>query len=341
MVNEEIYETLIKMPNLMETALRELKLNGRLKRDSINKVAFFGMGGSGIAGRIISEWMSEENIQITAYNHMKIPKNLDSETLIVAISYSGNTEETIMIVEEALRENRPFTIISSNGRLIEIAEEINIPHIKIPKIFNQPREALPYLFIAAVKVLMEIELVNSRHLEELSETIKVLYGLKEEISLNNLPRKYAEKLYDKFISIYTYNPLTISAIRFKQSLNENSKVIAKVEEIPEAGHNAIMEFEEESKILEKLAVIIIREGKIKDTLIEKSVETFKELAIKRRINLEEILVKGEGVLSKIFSAIYLGDLTSIELANIKMIDARKIDSINYLKGKIRKSYLHR
>ncbi|MEM0211051.1 MAG: bifunctional phosphoglucose/phosphomannose isomerase [Candidatus Methanomethylicia archaeon] len=339
-MNKEIYETIFNMPNLMEKALMELNLNGDIKYN-INKVAFFGMGGSGIAGRIISEWVIEDGkLQISAYNDMKIPRKIDKETLIVSISYSGNTEETIMVAENALRENYPSAIISSNGKLIEIAEKNNIPYVKIPQIFNQPREALPYLFIAAIKVLMEINFINSKHIKQIHETIKTLYNLREELSLDNVPRKIAEKIHNKFISIYTYDPLTVSAIRFKQSLNENSKAIAKVEVIPEAGHNAIMELEEDTKILGKMIMILIREEDIANRLIEKSIETFKELAVKREMELEEIVVKGGSTLSKIFSAIYLGDLTSVELANIKMIDARKIDSIKYLKSRIRELYLH-
>lgn len=340
MINKEIYETILNMPNLMEKALVELNLRGEIKHN-INKIAFFGMGGSGIAGRIISEWINEDGrLQISAYNDMKIPKKIDKDTLIVSISYSGNTEETIIVTENALKENYPSAIISSNGKLIEIAEKNNIPHVKIPQTFNQPREALPYLFIAAIKVLIKIDFINSKHIEQLNETIKTLYNLREGLSLDNIPRKIAEKMYNKFISIYTYDPLTVSAIRFKQSLNENSKAIAKFEVIPEAGHNAIMEFEEDPKILGKMMAILIREEKISNRLIEKSIEVFKELAVNREMELEEVIVKGESTLSKIFSAIYLGDLASVELANIKMIDARKIDSIKYLKGRMRELYLH-
>lgn len=336
-MNEEIYETIMKMPEYMEKALKELNIIGKLPRE-VKGVAFFGMGGSGIAGKIISECMSEYEFKILAYNDLSIPKNIEKEILIVAVSYSGNTEETLNVAKEAIANDRPLAIISSGGKLIELAKLRSIPYIEIPRIFNQPREALPYLFISTAKILMEI--VNEISiLNQINDVIIVLYEIMKKIKLDNEPMKIAKKILNKNITIYTYNPLTVSAIRFKQSLNENSKVIARMEVIPEAGHNAIMEFEEDYNLLKNMSTIIIRENEIKNKLIKIMMNTFIELIEKRNIQFEEIIVEGNNNLSKVFSAIYLGDLISVELANLKGIDARKINSIEYLKSNINK-YLH-
>ncbi|MEM3615479.1 MAG: bifunctional phosphoglucose/phosphomannose isomerase [Candidatus Methanomethylicia archaeon] len=336
MKNRGIYETILKMPELMEKAYEELKVIGEI-RGEVGKVAFFGMGGSGIAGRIISEWLNEENGEqlITCYNDMKMPKWVDEETIIIPISYSGNTKETIMATKTAIERKLNIAIISSGGKLIETAERSGIPYVKIPPIFNQPRESLPYLIMAAIKVLLNLKVINEENIKQIKKAIETLYNVREKIIRDKTPEKLAQKMFNKMIQIYTYNPLTAAAIRFKQSLNENSKTLAKLEIIPEAGHNAIMEFEGEAELLNKNIAIIIREGEIENKLIRISMEVFKELMLKRGMNVEEIISIGEIAISKILTAIYIGDLASIELANIKGVDAREIKSIRYLKSKIR------
>jgi glucose/mannose-6-phosphate isomerase len=336
-MNEEIYETIFNMPEFMEKALRELKLNGEIPSE-IDGIAFFGMGGSGIAGRITSEWLNYEGgINAHSYNEIIIPRNLSKKTLITLVSYSGNTEETLMAAKRAIDEGYKVAVISSGGRLIELAVEKDLPHIKIPKIFSQPRESLPYLFTATVKVLIEAKIMGSGQLNQLEECIKTLYKVKRGLRENNIPKMLAERVYGKIISIFTYTPLTPAAIRFKQSLNENSKVVAKVEVIPEACHNAIMEWEEDPEILRKIAMVIIRGDNMGGKLIEISVNTLKDIALQKSATVEEIYAIGNNVLSHIFSAIYIGDLVSIELANMKGIDARRINLIDYLKGRIRSS----
>jgi len=336
-MNREMYETILNMPDFMEKALKELKLNGEVPLE-IDGIAFFGMGGSGIAGRIVSEWLNYEwGVNVYSYNEITIPRNLSRNTLITLISYSGNTEETLMVAKNAINGGYKVAVISSGGRLIEIAMEENLPHIRIPRIFSQPRESLPYLFTAAVKMLIETKLIGNAQINQLNDCIETLYNVKNGLNTNNIPKILAEKVYSKIISIFTYTPLTPAAIRFKQSLNENSKVVAKVEVIPEACHNAIMEWEENPEILRNIAMIIIREGVVKERLIEISINTLKEIALQRGATIEELYASGSNVLSNIFSAIYIGDLASIELANIKGIEARRINLIDYLKGKIRSS----
>ncbi|MCC6017985.1 MAG: bifunctional phosphoglucose/phosphomannose isomerase [Candidatus Verstraetearchaeota archaeon] len=336
-MNEEMYETILNMPEFMEKALRELKLNGEIPPE-IDGIAFFGMGGSGIAGRITSEWLNYEwGVNVHSYNEIIIPRNLSRKTLITLVSYSGNTEETLMAAKKAIYEGYKVAVISSGGRLMELAVEKGLPHIKIPKIFSQPRESLPYLFTATIKVLIEAKIIGSEQLNQLDECIKTIYKMREGLRENNVPKMLAERIYGKIISIFTYTPLTPAAIRFKQSLNENSKVIAKIEVIPEACHNAIMEWEEDPEILKKIAMVIIREDNVKEKLIEISMNTLKEIALRKGATMEEIYAIGNNVLSHIFSAIYIGDLVSIELANMKRIDARKINLIDYLKGRIRSS----
>ena len=333
MMNEEAYKSIIQMPQYMKKALKNLKLNGRLDKE-IDRILIIGMGGSGIIGNIIEEWLEYSiRIPLTTWKDYKLPNWCDKNTLVIAISYSGETEETVTATMNAIKNECMIAIVTSDGRLLKIADDGGIPYIWIPKKFAQPREALPYLFIAVTKILEEIGILNESMEEEIEETIEVLKEIHDKFLNEMRPRLIAERILGKIITIYAYRPLRSAAQRFKQELNENGKCYSKIEFLPEAGHNDIMGWEEDEEILKNIAVIFLRD-KDENEKMKRRIEVMKEIIKIKGSRIIEINALGSSSLSKIFSTIYLGDLISVELANLKGIDARRVESIMKLKEKL-------
>jgi len=332
--NERAYEIAFQTPQHLEEANRRCSLIGDLE-EKVDKIIFVGMGGSGIIGDIIEEWLEDKtNVEIRVWKDYSLPAWINEEALIIAISYSGNTEETISATMEAVRRKSKIAVISSNGKIIKIAEKNRIPHIIVPGIF-QPREAAPYLLIAAIKILRKIGIIGEYWKEEFKETLSTLKEMQREIAKDNYVKRIAEKIDGRIIIIYGYRPLRCAALRLKQQLNENSKSFAMMGVLPEAGHNEIEGWEENEKLLSNIAAIFIRDVE-EDIRIRKRIEVFESLMKEKNTPTINIYSRGKSRLCRIMSTIYLGDLISIELANIKGVDASRIEAIIKLKRELSK-----
>ena len=329
----KMYQNAIATPNHLELALKQLKLQGEIDED-FDKIIIAGMGGSGVIGNIILDWLeSSTPTLIHTWKDYSLPAWANSKTLVIAISYSGNTEETISAVLEALNKNCKLAIITSNGILEKLASKRNIPIVKVPSGY-QPREALPYLLTAALITIGEARILGNwqNQLQKAIETLKIMRRELEDEG--GKARQIADTIKNHAVVIYAYKPLRAAALRFKQQLNENSKSWAKVEIIPEAGHNEIVGWRAEKDALSNLKAIFIRDA-LESKVMEARVAAFKEEVERAGVESIDIKARGREVLSRIMSIIYLCDVTSIYLAAMKGVDPLNIEPISNLKEKLK------
>lgn len=331
----EMLKNTLEMPENLQEALKKTWMTSRLRVDEISNITFIGMGGSGIIGNIILDWLEEKiDIPIKLWKDYELPAYINSKSLIIAISYSGNTEEVLSAVIEAMKRKSSIIAITSNGILEKLHLKKNFPLIKVPPKF-QPREALPYLFIAALKALNQIHVIPTYE-TEIKKTIQTLKEIRKQIiqQKDDTVFKIANKIIRKNTVIYTYKPFRGAALRFKQQLNENSKQWAKIEIIPEACHNEIVGWSENKKLYQNMKVIMIRDKQEKQT-IKTRIEAFKEEISRKNVEILEIKAKGTTTIEKIFSIIYQGDLISILIALIKGVNPKSIEPIVRLKNKLK------
>ncbi|MBI1222738.1 MAG: bifunctional phosphoglucose/phosphomannose isomerase [Bacteroidetes bacterium] len=220
----------------LEFVQREYRPHG-LKAKSFSNVVIGGLGGSGIGGTITKSYFIHEfPIPVEVINDYFLPAYVDSNSLVVLGSYSGNTEETLSMLEDALKRSAKVLIICSGGHLMEKAKELNLIHYAIEQGY-QPRMALGYSLGFLLKVFGE--LIGKDLTEDFNSAIA---GLSDNVRL----KQAAENLVTKFQSTLNrrYTILTDAAFsgiawRFAQQLNENSKMEAFVSTLPEANHNVI------------------------------------------------------------------------------------------------------
>ena len=293
----------------------------------IDHVVFVGMGGSGTIGDMFSAILSKKDIHTSIVKGYLLPKTVDSNTLIVATSISGNTNETLTVLEESLKTDARIVAISSGGIMEEIASKNNaISYFKIDQI-HSPRASLFGFLYSTLNILQEfIPIEKSSVLESLSQ----LEILQKQISSANLtdknPALELAKWIDNIPIIYYPAGLRSAAIRFKNSLQENAKTHVITEDIIEACHNGIVAWEKPSNLKPLLI-----EGMDDYIKTRERWSILKEFFQSKNIGYKEVFSTEGSILTKLVCLVYYLDYVSIYRAILSKIDPSPVTSIEYIK----------
>lgn len=290
-----------------------------------------GMGGSGLPGDIL---VTLRPLDVFIYKSYRLPPQAGNESLIICISYSGNTEETLSSFQTALNRKLPVISITAGGKLAELSKKYNVPCVILPPPKIPPRLALGEMFAALVQILVNHHLLD----EEITEGIlRVGNSLKPE-EFKEEGGKLAKKIFKKIPIIYNSRRFREIGWIWKNSLNETAKILAITNYFPELNHNEIVGFWKINEMQvknEKLYVIILRDKKGSHSRILKQMEITKDLIEREGIKVEFVDIEGETLLEKIFSTIILGFWTAYHLALLYKIDPTPIKQIEELKRKLK------
>jgi len=300
-----------------------------LKYQNIDHIVFAGMGGSGSIGDIFSSILSKTKLHVSVVKGYILPKTVDKNSLVIATSVSGNTIETLSILNHAKELNCNIITFSSGGKIEKFCKSNNIDYRKI-KQFISPRASTVSFVYSMLKIL---ELILPINKEEIIESIKNLEKLGIQISSSNLTDSNQALSLAQVISeiplIYYPWGLQAAAIRFKNSLQENAKMHAIVEDVVEASHNGIVAWEKKSKIFP-----ILLQGHDDNIKTKERWEIFKTYFDDIKINYKEIMSIKGGILSKLIHLMYLLDYTSIYKAVLSETDPTPVKSIDFIKSRL-------
>ena len=301
----------------------------KIKFSNINHIVFVGMGGSGALGDIFSSILSKTNIHVKVVKGYNLPKTVDENTLIVIISISGNTNETNTILKTASKLNCKLIAFSSGGKVEKFCKNNNIEFRKIEQ-FHSPRASFPSFLFSLLNILSPILPILEKDIQDalkkMEETKKQISV--ENISKNNLAMSLAKWISDVPIIYYPWG-LESVAIRFKNSLQENSKSHAIIEDVVEACHNGIVAWESKSNI----KPIMIR-GVDDHFETKQKYQILSEYFNENGIEFKEIFSVEGNILTKIINLIYILDYVSIYKSILEGIDPTPVKSIDYIKNKI-------
>jgi glucose/mannose-6-phosphate isomerase len=299
-------------------------------KSDINNILICGLGGSGIGGSIITDIVNDViSVPILATKGYEVPNFVNKNTLVIACSYSGNTEETIEAVEKCLKTNAEVSVITSGGKLKEIALEKNLNHIIIPG-GHPPRAMFGYGFTELFFVLKNYNLINNDFENDFENAISLLD--KEKENIKKLASSIAKKLYKKTPVIYTSEGFEGVAIRFRQQMNENSKMLSWHHVVPEMNHNELLGWRTN---VDGLAVVYLR-NKNDYYRNQTRVDINKSVINKYTEDILEIWSKGNSLIETSLYHINVGDWVSWYLSELNNVDAIEIDVINFLKDKLSK-----
>ena len=296
----------------------------------IRNILICGLGGSGIGGAIVSDIISPKvNIPITATKDYSIPNFVNEHTLVIANSYSGNTEETLYALEKCQSRAAEIAVITSGGKLKAIAEENKYNKIIIPG--NQPPRAMfGYAFTELFFMLNHYGIIDDSFKSDFTKAIELLDTEKSDIQEQAM--SLAKKMYKQTPVIYVANGFEGVAVRFRQQINENSKMLCWHHVVPEMNHNELLGWRTN---INDLAVVYFRNksdydrNQIRMDINKKVIAKFTE-------NITEIWSKGDSLIENSLYHINLGDWVSWYLSEMNNVDAIEIDVIDFLKGELAK-----
>lgn len=258
-----------------------------------------------------------------------IPGFVNENTLIIVCSYSGNTEETINAMQLAMQKNAQIICITSGGRIKELAEQHNFDLILIPGGFP-PRACIGYSLVQLLHVFEVKGIANLHYKQEVETAIHLLIQKQDDI--REKAGKFADLLHNKIPVIYSLGNTEGLAIRFRQQINENSKMLCWHHVIPEMNHNELVGWAGGNR---NLAVCILRTSFDYERNIAR-LEINKEIFAKYTDTIFEVFADGESLLVQSLYLIHITDWVSVYLADLKKIDPTEVKVIDFLKGALAK-----
>ena len=296
----------------------------------VKNVLISGLGGSGIGGKFASQLVWDQcTVPIHIVNDYRIPAWVGEDTLFVACSYSGNTEETLSTLAEAMTKGASISCVTSGGKLELLARENDFNMIKIPG-GQPPRTSFGYNALQQLFILSAYELIEKdfvAHLSAAAHLLKTEAGL-----IKTEAAAIANKIGNRIPIIYSETYFEAVAVRFRQQINENAKTLCWHHTLPEMNHNELVSWAGGTK---DYAVLMIRTPEDHPGTV-KRMELSKEIISRYTDTLIELKPKGSSRIEMVYYLIHLADWISFYMAVEKDVDPIEIDVIDYFKAELAK-----
>jgi glucose/mannose-6-phosphate isomerase len=300
-MKENMLNIIKSLPDQIKDALNFAK-NVKIL-DEVKKIMVCAIGDDAIAGEILKQYL-KDTIEVEINRDYFIPNYVGKETLIFIVSYTGNQEEVISAYRTAQRKNLNIVVIASGGKLEELSGIAKTQKIIVPNGLKS-RNALPYVLFPMITVLYNSRIINNPS-EEIKKTISAI----ERAGFEERAKTLADNIFDKVPLIYTSERMAPAAMVWKHHFNKTAKMHAFFNVFNEASYNEIAGYE---NINARYHVIMILDDadypKIKNIMSQAKREITQV-----GIDATEMIIKGEHYLTKVFSSVYIGQLTSYFLA---------------------------
>jgi glucose/mannose-6-phosphate isomerase len=337
-----MYDLLLSFPVQVDTAyaIGQRCSLPEVEPSSVKNIVVTGMGGSAIGGDLARSYLAEDlRIPFLVCRNYTLPAFVGPDSLVIASSYSGNTEETLEAYQQAKDTGATLLAITTGGELAEKADSDGTPVIKIPPGLP-PRAALGYSFVPLLVSLWRMKLAPDRGMEFFEGEHILKAGVEEyklEIpSEENLAKEMAANLHRRLPIIYSATDhFDAVAVRFKGQLCENSKMLAFFNFFPEFNHNELVGWNKLYDLKPHLAVVILRDENDHHR-IRRRMELVRGIVGDLDVPVYELESKGTCLLERMFSLIQLGDFISFYLAILNQVDPTPVEVINYLKSELAK-----
>lgn len=296
----------------------------------IHTIVICGMGGSGIGGKIVAQWVEKEShIPVIVLQDYDLPTFVNEHTLVIGSSYSGNTEETLAAVKQAKTKGAHIMGITSGGELEAFCASNNYDYVIVPG-GNPPRSATAFSIVQLINIFVKFGIIGDANLAEMRKSSDLL--IQESESIHALAKKIADFLYGKVGVIYSSPQYEAIAIRARQQFNENSKYLSWHHTIPEMNHNELVGWGGGD---DRFAVLMLHTNDM-NPRNQKRFEITKSTIEKKAAGVMEIEGIGATQIEKSFYLINLVDWASYYLCELNKVDIMDIVVIDFLKDELSK-----
>jgi len=340
---QNMYNRIFDFPEQMADAL---KIGMAWKVDyedfiGVKNIVVVGMGGSAIGGELMRSFArSQLIVPVDICRNYVLPEYVDDESLVIVSSYSGNTEETLMALDDAIRRKAMLAAITTGGILEDVANLNQIPLAKLPGGL-QPRAALGYSFIPLLLFLEKIRLLRNVE-KEIRDSISKLTAyrdgyIEDNPVEQNQAKKLAERIHGRIPIIYSGPSLFDAvALRWKGQICENGKNLAFCNVYPEFNHNELVGWTDTvAPYRDKLLVLQLRDAEDLPQ-IRSRMNVVKEIIERLEVEVIDVHSKGIPSLERMLSLVQLGDFVSYYLAVLNRVDPTPVTAIEELKQRLAK-----
>ncbi|MBI5266602.1 MAG: bifunctional phosphoglucose/phosphomannose isomerase [candidate division Zixibacteria bacterium] len=340
---DNMYNRIFDFPEQMADALALAQKWPVTSKDiaGIGNIVVIGMGGSAIGGDLVRSYLSGRlMIPFTVCRHYLLPEYVDDETLVIASSYSGNTEETLAALDDALGRKAMIAGLTTGGMLAEVAKLNGFPCLTLPGGL-QPRAALGYSFVPILILMEKLGLIKDAT-REITGVIEFLKKSREQyiedsVTTANPAKKLATSIHGRLPIIYAGPTLTDTVgVRWKGQMCENGKTLAFASQYAEFNHNELVGWSQSvAPHVDHLAVIQLRDAD-DHPRITRRMDIVHGIVESNGVPVYEIKSSGSSPLQRMFSLIQLGDFVSYYLAILNSVDPTPVDAIEKLKQALAK-----
>lgn len=318
-----------EFPQNMLDAL-EIASKVQLKKPEygIHNIIICGMGGSGIGGKIVSQWIQDEaRIPVYLLNDYSLPAFVDKHTLVIGSSYSGNTEETLACVYKAQKRGSHIIGICSGGEMQRFCESEKLDCIVVPG-GNPPRTAVAFSIVQLVNIFVQLGIISETNLKEIKLSHDLL--MRELDKIHNKAKEIAAFLDGKVGVIYSGPEYEAVAVRARQQFNENSKYLCWHHVIPEMNHNELVGWGGGD---DRFVVLFLNTQDLIPRN-QKRYDISKDIIAQKAAGVMELDALGDSRIQRSFYLIHLVDWASYYLAEMKQVDIMDIKVIDFLKHEL-------
>jgi len=291
------------------------------KHKDFKNILVAGMGGSAISGNIIKDFLRDRvKVPMEVARSFSLPKYADNKTLLLCVSYSGNTKETLNCFEHAMKSGCKTVVISSGGEISRRAKDQGLPLITIPG-GMQPRDAFPFLFFSTLNCLKEAGIIDYDY----AKIWEFLERRKDECT------QEAEAAAEKILGTipFIYGTSEGICMRLKAEINENAKMHAKFEVYPEVNHNEVVGWQGKTG---RISAMFLR-GLDENSDVSKTMDFLtEEIERENKAKVIQIKASGSNWLERAFYLIYTGDLLSHFLAEKSGAEREEVEFIEKIKS---------
>jgi len=291
------------------------------ERSVSGNIVFMGMGGSASAGDLVLDWLSNKiHIPAIVHRDATLPRFVGSNTLFVALSYSGETSETLAAFREARKRGANLVAIGTGGKLQKLCEELEVSFVEI-QAAPAPRAALGQMVVATAVALHSRGIIQDPKNEiklTIQELGRVRNRIQRQVPLSqNQAKRLAESLKGHFPVIFAFRRMASVARRFKNQLAENSKMFAKYSLLPEAGHNEVEAWSNQRLPLSPIFIRDNSESEFERVMLESFRSTITKAS---RVAPTQVRLKADTRLGDLLSPVLCLDFVSVYLAFLKGLD---------------------
>jgi glucose/mannose-6-phosphate isomerase len=337
-----MYDKIYHFPEQLENAkaIGQKANPDKALSEDVRNIIVVGMGGSAIGGDLVRSYLNGIiKIPFHICRHYRLPAFVDNHSLVIISSYSGNTEETLSAMQDAIARKAKIACITSGGKVAEIARANNYLMIELPTGYP-PRAALGYSFVPLLMLISKLGFIDNAE----KDIADLIVGLKsyrdryaEDLKTEKNPAKsLALRLYQKIPIIYTGPELTDTiGTRWKGQICENGKALAFNNQFAEFNHNELVGWNVIESYKDKLVVIYLRDND-DHPRISRRMEIVRTIIEKHGVEIIDVFSHGDFTLGRMFSLIQLGDFVSFYLAALNNVDPTPVKVIDFLKWELEK-----